>query len=74
MNNGKVYGIAYVYEGYGIIVNKKLLKTAGFELADINSFSKLEAVAKDILKYHRAKEVDDRLMSIKKIISLIDEL
>lgn len=31
-------------------------------------------VAKDILKYHRAKEVDDRLMSIKDIISLIDRI
>ena len=38
------------------------------------AFPAMEAVAKDILKYHRAKEVDDRLMSIKKIISLIDEL
>ena len=30
--------------------------------------------AEDILKYHRAKEVDDRLMPIKQIITLIDEL
>ena len=48
ISNEKVYGIAYVYEGYGIIVNKKLLKTAGYELANINSFAKLEAAAKDI--------------------------
>lgn len=38
------------------------------------AFPAMEAVAKDILKYHRAKEVDDRLMPIKQIISLIDEL
>ena len=38
------------------------------------AFPAMESVAKDILKYHRAKEVDDRLMSIKQIISLIDEL
>ena len=30
--------------------------------------------AEDILRYHRAKEVDDRLMPIKEIITLIDEL
>ena len=48
MNDGKVYGIAYVYEGFGIIVNKKLLKEAGYEVADINSYAKLEAAAKDI--------------------------
>ena len=39
--------------------------------ADLHSF---QPTAEDILKYHRAKEVDDRLMSIKEIITLIDEL
>lgn len=39
-----------------------------------SAFPAMEATAKDILRYHRAKEVDDRLMPIKKIISLIDEL
>lgn len=38
------------------------------------AFPAMESVAKDILKYHRAKEVDDRLMPINKIISLIDQL
>ena len=33
-----------------------------------------EQTAKDILKYHRAYEVDSRLMSIKNIITLIDEI
>lgn len=39
-----------------------------------SAFPAMEETAKAILKYHRAKEVDDRLMSIKDIISLIDEL
>ncbi len=39
-----------------------------------SAFPAMEQTAKDILKYHRAKEVDDRLMSIKDIISLIDEI
>ena len=39
-----------------------------------SAFPAMEQTAKDILKYHRAKEVDDRLMSIKDIICLIDEL
>ena len=38
------------------------------------AFPAMEQTAKDILKYHRAKEVDDRLMPIKQIITLIDEL
>lgn len=39
-----------------------------------SAFPAMENTAKDILKYHRAKEVDDRLMPIKDIISLIDTL
>jgi phosphoenolpyruvate phosphomutase len=39
-----------------------------------SAFPAMESVAKDILKYHRAQEVEDRLMPIKSIISLIDEL
>jgi phosphoenolpyruvate phosphomutase len=39
-----------------------------------SAFPAMEQTAKDILKYHRAQEVDDRLMSIKKILTLIDEL
>ncbi|MBR4403946.1 MAG: phosphoenolpyruvate mutase [Clostridiales bacterium] len=38
------------------------------------AFPAMQQVAEDILKYHRAKEVDDRLMSIKQIITLIDEI
>lgn len=39
-----------------------------------SAFPAMENTAKAILKYHRAKEVDDMLMPIKDIISLIDEL
>ena len=39
-----------------------------------SAFPAMQQTATDILKYHRAKEVDDRLMSIKEIITLIDEL
>ena len=39
-----------------------------------SAFPAMEQTAKDILKFHRAKEVDSRLMPIKDIISLIDEL
>lgn len=43
-----VYGVAYVYEGYGLIVNKKLLEKAGYKIEDINSFRKLREVAESI--------------------------
>lgn len=44
----KVYGVAYVYEAFGLITNTKLLKEAGYELADITSFTKLKEIAEDI--------------------------
>lgn len=39
-----------------------------------SAFPAMQKTAEDILRYHRAKEVDDRLMPIKNIITLIDEL
>ena len=39
-----------------------------------SAFPAMQQTAEDILRYHRAKEVDERLMSIKNIITLIDEL
>ena len=39
-----------------------------------SAFPAMQKTAEDILKHHRAKEVDDRLMSIKEIITLIDEI
>ena len=38
------------------------------------AFPAMENAAKSILKHHRAKEIDSELMSIKQIITLIDEL
>lgn len=39
-----------------------------------SAFPAMVQTAKDILKFHRAKEVDDRILPIKDIITLIDEL
>ena len=39
-----------------------------------SAFPAMQKTAQDILRYHRAKEVDDRLMPIKDIITLIDEI
>ncbi len=43
--NGKVASMGYCYESYGIIVNKKLLKKAGYEITDIKDFASLKSVA-----------------------------
>lgn len=39
-----------------------------------SAFPAMKQTAEDILRYHRAKETDDRLMPIKDIITLIDEI
>lgn len=39
-----------------------------------SAFPAMESTAKDILIHHRAKEVDDKLMPFKDIITLIDEI
>lgn len=39
-----------------------------------SAFPAMENTAKEILRYHRAKEVDDKLMPFKEIITLIDEI
>lgn len=39
-----------------------------------SAFPAMQKTATDILTYHRAKEVDERLMPIKDIITLIDEI
>ena len=38
------------------------------------AYPAMENCAKQILRNHRAKEADDSLMSIKQIITLIDEI
>ena len=43
-----VYGIAYVIESYGLIVNKTLLEKAGYTIDDIQSVADLKKVAEDI--------------------------
>ena len=53
--DGKLCSIGYCYEAYGIIVNKALLKQAGYELSDITNFESLKKVADDI--HSRAAEL-----------------
>ena len=48
--NDGVFGIAYVYEGYGLITNKTLLTQAGYNYEDITNFEKLKEVATDITR------------------------
>lgn len=48
IEDGKVYGVAYVYEGYGLVVNKELLTKAGYKVEDIKDAASLKEVAEDI--------------------------
>ena len=52
---GELKAIGNCFESYGIIVNKTLLKEAGYEIADITDFASLKAVVEDI--HARAAEL-----------------
>lgn len=47
-NKGKVCGIAYTIESYGLIANLKLLEKAGYTKNSIKSFNDLKKIAEDI--------------------------
>ena len=47
-NKGKICGIAYTIESYGLIANLKLLEKAGYKKSDINSFADLKKISEDI--------------------------
>ena len=47
-DDGKIKGVAYVIESYGIIFNKELLEKAGHKQEEIKDFASLEKVVKDI--------------------------
>jgi len=53
--DGKLCSIGYCYECYGIIVNTKLLKAAGYEADYIKNFETLKTVAEDV--HARAAEL-----------------
>ena len=52
---GQLKAIGNCYESFGIIVNTKLLKDAGYELSAITDFASLKAAAEDI--HARAAEL-----------------
>lgn len=46
--DGKILGLPFNQEGYGILYNKEVFKKAGIDPASINSFAKLEEAVKTI--------------------------
>ena len=52
---GETKALGYCYEAFGIIVNKALLKQAGYEITDITDFASLKAICEDI--HARAAEL-----------------
>lgn len=49
-DDGKIKGIAYVIESYGIIYNKKLLEKSGHSADEIINFESFKKVVEDITK------------------------
>ncbi|HHT96091.1 MAG TPA: phosphoenolpyruvate mutase [Clostridia bacterium] len=75
----KVTPIVVVPSSFNTITEEELIKHGVNIVIYANqltrsAFPAMQQTAEDILKYHRAKEVDDRLMPINNIITLINEL
>ena len=71
--------IVAVPSSYNVVTEDELIKYGVNIVIYANqltrsAFPAMQQTAVDILKNHRAKEVDDRLMPINQIIKLIDEL
>ncbi|MEF9920397.1 MAG: phosphoenolpyruvate mutase [Erysipelotrichaceae bacterium] len=60
-----VYESEFAQHGINIVIYANQLTRSAFPA--------MQSTAENILKHHRAKEVDETLMSIKNIITLIDE-
>lgn len=54
----KTVGVAYVYEGYGIVANKTLLSQAGVDVATITSFETLKAACEKVTAAKKAGTVN----------------
>lgn len=46
--NGKVYGLPYAIEGYGLIYNRAIFETAGISTDGLNTFDGIEAAMKSL--------------------------
>lgn len=71
--------IVVVPSSYNTITEEELIKHGVNIVIYANqllraAFPAMQNAAKSILKYHRAHEIDEELLSIKDIITLIDEL
>ena len=71
-SDGKVYGIPYVVEGYGIIYNKAITDkyfnltnrdTEFKSMEEINNFTKLKALVEDIQKHKEELDIDGAFAS-----------
>ena len=77
--NNKITPIVVVPSSFNTITEKELSEHGVNIVIYANqltrsAFPAMQQTAEDILRYHRAKEVDDRLMPIKNIITLIEEI
>ena len=59
-SEGKLAGIGYCFETFGLIVNTELLEKAGHPIDEIKNFTTLKKVAEDI--HSKAEQMDLMLL------------
>lgn len=56
--DGKLYGMPFNQEGYGLIYNKELFKTAGIDASKIKTYADLESAVKTLDKKKKELKID----------------
>ena len=68
--NGKIYGLPYAIEGFGLIINKEIFSDAGVDLNDMNSFEKISQAFKkvnDAISSGQLKEKYPNLVAVTEV-------
>lgn len=58
--DGKVYGLPYGIEGYGLIYNKRIFEAAGIDAETLTTYDAIEAAVKDLDKRIKAGEFSEQ--------------
>lgn len=68
--DGKVYGLPYAIEGYGLVYNKKIFEAAGIDGASLDTYAKMEAAFKTLKTKIDAGELKEQFPRLEAVTEL----
>lgn len=69
-SNGKVYGLPYSIEGYGLIYNKEIFEAAGIDGSTLDSYAKIEHAFQTLQQKIDQGELKDKYPQLKAVVEL----